>query len=114
MGEGGRDISSACDHRPFFGAVGSRFNEELNTRRIKHVFRGLCPNFARDLLKAIRPCSVEIENVLGGMFSEAKMVSEASTPWDTRSRNTPFTHTHIHGHTHIHAHTHTHPLCSCW
>ena len=71
-GGGVRDINSARDHHPFFGAVGSRFNEELNTRRIKHVFRGLCPNFARDLLKAIRPCSVEIENVLGGSSRKPK------------------------------------------
>ena len=48
------------------------FNEGLNKRRIKHVFRGLFPDFARDLLKPIRTCSVEIEHVLGGSSRKKK------------------------------------------
>ena len=45
-------------------------NTDLNTGGIKHVFRGLSPNFAGELLKAIPPCSVEIEQDLGSVISE--------------------------------------------
>ena len=45
-------------------------NTDLNTGGITHVFRGLSPNFAGELLKAIPPCSVEIEQDLGSVISE--------------------------------------------
>ena len=70
MGGGGVDISSACYHHPFLALYAVAFNADLNTQRITHVFRGLCPNFARDLLKAIPPLSLEIEQDLGSVISE--------------------------------------------
>ena len=45
-------------------------NTDLNTGGITHVFRGLSPNFAGELLKAIPLCSVEIEQDLGSVISE--------------------------------------------
>ena len=45
-------------------------NKDLNRGGITHVFRGLSPNFAGELLKAIPPHSVEIEQDLGSGISE--------------------------------------------
>ena len=45
-------------------------NTDLNTGGITHVFRGLSTNFAGELLKAIPPCSVEIEQDLRSVISE--------------------------------------------
>ena len=85
------------------------FNAGLNEGGIKHVFRGLSPNFARELLKAIPPCSVDIEQDLGSRTSEYQMTSEYITcGMQDLGIHVSCTHTNTHTYTQIHTHTHIH------
>ena len=85
------------------------FNAGLNAGGIKHVFRGLSPNFARELLKAIRPCSEKIGQDPGRRTSQYQMTSEYITcGMQDLGIHGSCTHTPIHTHTHTHTHAHTH------
>ena len=70
------------------------FNADLNTGGITHVFRGLGQNFVRELLNAIPPLRVEIEQDLGSGISEYQMTSQYRNVRYTRSRITRFARPH--------------------